>query len=366
MNHLDGFHIMIVSKYFSSFQDFISLELVCKKYASTMSKFHYNPIPLTRSKLIFFENLETLILWPQNNFLAFKHLTSYFYREFYRIIVYEEVDYKTAINMLDMYSENKFQSIKDTCVRMHSIIFKNVVYTQKDKIAFNSHLSDLVTKIDEKCFFNEQEMKSINIQTTATCINNESFLLCTSLTSFIFPLSLRRICDKSFVECRSLVEVVFPSRLTSIGSLCFYTFKTFYQKLIGAFQDCQNLSCIKLPSRLSEISYIAFSGCQELLDLNIPKSVESLKKFGLKSIGEICFNGCISLNTIEIPDSVTEIGWQAFAECTQLQKVVMSKSLTTLNRETFKNCFSLTEFEFAYGTKSIKVFNRRASLVAGF
>ncbi|ELP91789.1 hypothetical protein EIN_232890 [Entamoeba invadens IP1] len=212
MNHLDGFHIMIVLKCFSSFQDFISLELVCKKYASTMSKFHYNPIFLTQSKLIFFENLETLILWPQNNFLAFKHLTPYFYR----------VDYKTAMNMLDMYSENKFQSIKNTRVRMHSIIFKNVVYTQKDKIAFNSHLSDLVTKIDEKCFFNEQEMKSINIPTTVTCIDNESFFQCTSLTSFIFPLSLRRICDKSFAECRSLVEVVFPSRLTSIGSLCFY------------------------------------------------------------------------------------------------------------------------------------------------
>ncbi|ELP85873.1 hypothetical protein EIN_282740 [Entamoeba invadens IP1] len=122
------------------------------------------------------------------------------------------------------------------------------------------------------------------------------------------------------------------------------TFKTFYQKLIGAFQDCQNLSCIKLPSRLSEISYIAFSGCQELLDLNIPKSVESLKmlEYGLKSIGEICFDGCISLNTIEIPDSVTEIGWHAFAECTQLQKT------------NFQNYFSMTEFEFLYKTKSIK------------
>ncbi|ELP86665.1 hypothetical protein EIN_007660, partial [Entamoeba invadens IP1] len=256
MNHLNGFHIMIVSKYFSSFQDFISLEL------------------------------------------AFKHLTSYFYREFYRIIVHEEVDYKTAMNMLDI-------------------------------IAFNSHLSDLVTKIDEKCFLNEREMKSIDIPTTVTCIDNESIFLCSSLTFFIFPLSLRRICDKSFAECRSLVEVVFPSRLTSIGSLCFY--------------GCYSLTSV---NRLSEISNLAFSGCQELLDLNIPKSVESLKmlEYGLKNIGENCFNGCILLNTIEIPDSVTEIGWQAFAKCTQLQK------------RKFQNYyyFSMTEFEFLYGTKSIK------------
>ncbi|ELP84039.1 hypothetical protein EIN_105680 [Entamoeba invadens IP1] len=95
------------------------------------------------------------------------------------------------------------------------------------------------------------------------------------------------------------------------------TFKTFYQKLIGAFQDCQNLSCFKKPSRLFEIMLV----------------------YGLKNIKENCFDGCISLNTIEIPDSVTEIGWQAFAECTQLQKVVMSKSLTTLNRENFKIIF---------------------------
>ncbi|ELP92392.1 leucine rich repeat containing protein BspA family protein, partial [Entamoeba invadens IP1] len=64
---IGSYHVMIVSKYFKTVEDFINLEFVCKKFNDNMEKFHYNPIPLTFKTLKYFPNIETLHLWNKDD-----------------------------------------------------------------------------------------------------------------------------------------------------------------------------------------------------------------------------------------------------------------------------------------------------------
>ncbi|ELP91740.1 hypothetical protein EIN_521670 [Entamoeba invadens IP1] len=67
MGLIDGYHMMVISQYFSTFVDFISLEFVCKKFNTNMLKFHHNLIPLTTKTIKFFSKIETLNIWSKNN-----------------------------------------------------------------------------------------------------------------------------------------------------------------------------------------------------------------------------------------------------------------------------------------------------------
>ncbi len=77
-----------------------------------------------------------------------------------------------------------------------------------------------------------------------------------------------------------------------------------------AFQSCNCLEELVIPSSVTSIDFEAFSGCNKLTEIVIPNSVTS--------IGSHAFCDCTSLESIEIPDSVTAIGNYAFSGCTSL------------------------------------------------
>lgn len=65
-----------------------------------------------------------------------------------------------------------------------------------------------------------------------------------------------------------------------------------------------------------QVTYIGnyiFSGCSNMLKVNIPKSVTS--------IGKYAFSSCKNLTTITIPELVTSIGEFAFANCSNLSTI---------------------------------------------
>ncbi|ELP84251.1 hypothetical protein EIN_064860 [Entamoeba invadens IP1] len=140
MSKLDGYHIMVVSQYFIKVQDFITVESVCKSIGN-MGKFHFNPLPLTLKTVKYFSNIETLYIWKKEdeNFgnpiikglltdvmSKIKHGFKY-YKEFYQILVWYEVDYFTVNN---------------NCNR--NIIFKNVVFTERDKNIIGKNITRCV------------------------------------------------------------------------------------------------------------------------------------------------------------------------------------------------------------------------------
>lgn len=66
-----------------------------------------------------------------------------------------------------------------------------------------------------------------------------------------------------------------------------------------------------LPSSLTEIGAEAFAGCTELIDVSLVGS-------NVQTIGDLAFAGCTNLHRIAIPASVTSISSDAFDGCTAL------------------------------------------------
>jgi len=104
-----------------------------------------------------------------------------------------------------------------------------------------------------------------------------------------------------------LTSIVIPDSVTEIGT--------------RAFERCQNLESIVLPSTLDYITSGLFSYCASLTSIQIPETVSA--------IGDRAFESCLSLEEIIIPDSVIRIQDCAFCYCVSLSEITIPESVTS-------------------------------------
>ena len=74
---------------------------------------------------------------------------------------------------------------------------------------------------------------------------------------------------------------------------------------------------------------------------------------GLTNIGDDAFANCSSLTSITIPNSVTSIGWSAFSGCKSLTSVTIPNSVTSIEDYAFSGCSSLTSITIPNSVTSI-------------
>ena len=85
------------------------------------------------------------------------------------------------------------------------------------------------------------------IPNSVTCIGEEAFWACTTLTSISIPSSVTNIGDGAFNQCINLSSICIPNSVTSIGKY--------------VFGDCSKLATIILPSTITTIDDYAFIRC---------------------------------------------------------------------------------------------------------
>lgn len=102
------------------------------------------------------------------------------------------------------------------------------------------------------------------------------------------------------------------------------------------FKSAACLKSIKLPEGLTKIGDDAFQYAYSLEYVGFPSTLES--------IGSSAFSYTSIISAI-LPDKCTQIGRNAFSDCSFLKNVKLSDALTEIDDYTFENCYELRTFK---------------------
>ncbi|MBQ9575670.1 MAG: leucine-rich repeat protein, partial [Muribaculaceae bacterium] len=262
-----------------------------------------------------------------------------------------------------------------------------------------------VTAIGREAFYSCHQLTWVNIPTTVTTIENSAFYYCTGLTKVEIPESVVEIGDWNFYCSDELTTVILPSTLTTMGHDCFgscpklskvtckattppsigqncfaepYTTKpTLYvpESAINAYQAIQNWStyfssittmvdydftymnlkfvitspttakCIgpaitnpsggwSIPNAangymVTEVGDNAFLNCTHITSMSLGDNVEK--------VGPYAFYLCTGMTTLNL-GSVKVIDDAAFGDCTALTSVYLPNTLQSLGHYAFGGC----------------------------
>ena len=165
----------------------------------------------------------------------------------------------------------------------------------------NVTIPNSVTSIGGDAFANCDSLTSVSIPNRVTSIEPNAFYGCTSLTSVSIPNSVTSIEWGAFGYCSGLTNVTLGNSVTSIGD--------------GAFANCSSLANLTIPNSVNRIASGAFRYCTSLTGVSIPNSVTS--------IGWGAFDYCSGLTNVTIGNSVTSIGDGAFSDCRNLTAITV-------------------------------------------
>ena len=134
-------------------------------------------------------------------------------------------------------------------------------------------------------------------------LNYPNVTILGSVTISANTYSVTRIDEYAFNECDAIVNLVIPSTVVYIDC--------------NAFEGCTSLETVTIAdnSQLMEIGVSAFGSCSAL------ESIDFGENSVLESIYDCAFYYCESLAEITIPASVTYIGPNAFMNCPALKTV---------------------------------------------
>lgn len=112
-----------------------------------------------------------------------------------------------------------------------------------------------------------------------------------------------------------------------------------------AFYDARNtLTEVTLPNTVDEIEYQAFFNCSNLTKVIIPE--------GVRKIGQAAFYGCSQLTSITIPSTITNMD-TAFSGNTALSHVTLTNGISKISSNAFERCTGLTEVEIPASVEQI-------------
>lgn len=213
-------------------------------------------------------------------------------------------------------------------------------------------IPDSVETIGNGAFRHCQNLERITLPSALQTLSNGTFYGCAALSEVTFPASLKTIEKSAFGYCRNLSEVKLPASLTTIQSYVFNgcsALKTvFYDGSLAqwnhitankdadndADKDVLGYSCPSLVTGDYTAQFISVK--DDPFAYPPPKTVTITKYTGTEStvilpskisswpvtkIGEDALKDHTTITSVTIPASVTEIGSNAFAGCTNLTSV---------------------------------------------
>lgn len=239
--------------------------------------------------------------------------------------------------------------IPDSIKTIERYAFKGC--TALEEVEFPSGIT-----IEKEAFNGCKSLKSIKFKGNVS-LDSGVFKDCENISGeLVFPDEVRFEGNEfSFENCNNITSVVFSGdykRFGSFGSLGRYAFKNCISLESVVFNKDYNYSelhfedCTALKNVENMEGWCAvFKNCTSLENIKISDTVTK--------IPEYAFYGCSSLQNIDIPNSFIEIGRQAFTNCSKLTTIQIPYKVEKIWLDSFYGCENLQEIKLCSGNLSI-------------
>ncbi len=287
--------------------------------------------------------------------------------------------------LFEVGSETAFPNIKNVVIGSnvtsigdyafyHCCSIENVVFGEK------------VETIGERAFDSCINIKELNLPYSLKNILNDAFYSCNSLNEITIPKNVENIGINAFGRCASLEKINYNAANCIVdynnSQYAFDNCKSVKTVNIGnnvqvlppyAFTGCSNLEKAYIPDIVINIDPLAFFGCgnvaivckngsyanvyavqnniKYILEDNIKGTAFEIKNDMLigysgsaqnvvlpskiDSVGIDAFNGNSTVRSIEIPYNVSMIYSGAFADCPNLDRVIIPFTVTDISSSAF-------------------------------
>lgn len=229
---------------------------------------------------------------------------------------------------------SKLKSIGDYCfsrAALESIVIPNsVIEIGISAFEYCSNMSDIeigkgVKTIGWNAFI-YTGLKDVVIPDNVTTMTD--FYCSSNLRSIVIGKGITEIGSHDFYLCSGLEKVVFRGDIVKIGE--------------SAFQGC-NLKDFTLPDTLELIGNSAFENCTELNSISIPNNVTKIENY--------VFADCRNLEKVVLGTGTEEIGYHAFYNCSSLETIIIPSSVQMIDDYIFENCLALNSIYCEASTK---------------
>lgn len=205
-----------------------------------------------------------------------------------------------------------------------------------------------VTELTSGSFGYCSDLKNVVLPSTLEVIWDNCFFDCSSLERVVIPKKVNRIEYACFRKCSSLKEIVIDSNSNyfteidgvvyskDLTKLCFYPASNTNKRIIipdgvesinsMAFENC-NIEYVRIPNSVTKLEGDSFQECSNLKSFGPVGSGCDIEVGWNDTIPDCAFLGLGSLKTATIPDGVKKIGFEAFNDCENLEKVILPESL---------------------------------------
>lgn len=195
-------------------------------------------------------------------------------------------------------------------------------------------IANSVISIGDSAFISCSSMTSVVIPNGVKSIGTSAFSHCSSLTGVSIPNTMTSIKPYTFNFCSSMKTVEIPDGISTIGNF--------------AFDDCSSLLKVIIPASVICIGRAAFNRCDALSGIWVKDSNTFFSSdnkgvlFNKQKTKLIQAPGGLTGN-YTIPDGVTNISGFAFTDCEGLIGVVVPKSVTNIENAAFNGKSSLMD-----------------------
>ena len=249
-----------------------------------------------------------------------------------------------------------------------------------------------VVTIGDYAFLGCNKLSKVSIPDGVTSIGYRAYAKCNGLESIEIPPSVTKIRADAFVSCNRLKSVY----ITDIAAWCRVSLDHYgdgspFRYTGSIYLNGSEIKDLRIPNDVKEISGYVFSGCDSLIRVTIPRTVERIgsgafakcgnltcidvtgsnKNYksddgllltkngrtlvavpaglenvkvpnGVVAIGDRSFWGCNRLSEIKIPHGVSSISFNAFAHCAGLASVTIPDTVTSIAGWAFFDCKGLS------------------------